>query len=1146
MAQPEQNTKVTYTGNGATTNWPFNFEAFQASDIAVFLTPDEVTGDVPVDPVDFNVNGAGVEAGGSVDYPLVGDPLADPVKITITRAMPLAQDYSIVNNDPFLAEDLEGVIDQLTAMIQQLNTDAESYVKTGLTEDPEDYLTDVRLAAAAAATSEANAAASATASQASAVNSQVYAVASQASAVQSQAGAAASQASAVNSEASNVNSTAQATASAVSAAAALVSETNAATSETNAAASEAAVANGQIPGTSITLDSDNVGAAVESAVKFNRGSTSGDAALVSSATSGSFGLFKDEDVPGPAGYADLTLGDTQLLGITAERALAVNSAGWVVSSGTTDTELGYLSGADSNIQDQIDAITVDGEILGTALILDADNAGPQADTELRMTGENNNARMKYDVSEFRFDFFDSVGSDANININSAIVQAATANRALISNVGKLIVSSPTTDTELGYVSGVTSSIHNHIYAIIDAGVTSFKSRTGVFFPLYGDYDDNLIATSVHQNITADDAVDGTNNNQFYVIDSAGEVIITLDDTDTDPWEAIFTLGSGTGKFVTTSGKFIGPATEFDLLQVNATATLRWIPAHDKFYIMQNSQLGTSPSSLMLYALADAADVGGYLKFTTDINDPLISSTPIPITGGPITLPDTYVGGWITDAGSIIGAIPEGIQYVFFEAKLNAGGDKDLDAYYKIYVRDSGGIETLVDTQSDTRRLTSTSFTDFAIPMVTPLFSLGVTDRLVIKFYVTPIGGTSNYTFNVEGNPITAKTQIGVSAGSVPLKHAEILEVVSASETKTGVTLNGSDETLSSDSADFAVTDEVTFEFGGIVGNFTGPPLLMGRGIAALTSGFNATLDGTNLVLYYGDGTTSGWSTIAPGHALGDVFRAKCSINCGTGEVTMQYNGVDYDPTMTGTVPTLLTTVATDLYLGSLNGIDNWLDGEIHYAAISDVADTSLDPMTPEDSLGYWDLNNSYKDISGNSNHLTPVNMSITNFTAVAALLVEAHLPQHLVNMIDTLYISGGLIAGEFEPELSFANDTTLVVVHTVQDGWFIQFANLLLFGVRVRGTMTYSAASGYLQVLGLPYTVNSSTEGSNSAAIREQYDIDYTAGNTFLTATVLQAGDIGVTQNGDGVNASFINTTNVVSTSDVLLSFSGVTRVETI
>jgi hypothetical protein len=98
--------------------------------------------------------------------------------------------------------------------------------------------------------------------------------------------------------------------------------------------------------------------------------------------------------------------------LTASRALTSNASGKVAVSTVTSTELGYVSGVTSAIQTQLDAKQA--TITGSATTIDT--------------------------------------------------ESLTASRAVISNSSSKIAVSATTDTELGYLSGVTSAVQTQLDA----------------------------------------------------------------------------------------------------------------------------------------------------------------------------------------------------------------------------------------------------------------------------------------------------------------------------------------------------------------------------------------------------------------------------------------------------------------------------------------------------------------------------------------------------------------------------------------------------------------------------------------------------------------------------------------------------------
>ena len=119
---------------------------------------------------------------------------------------------------------------------------------------------------------------------------------------------------------------------------------------------------------------------------------------------------------------------SKLFPLTSLRALQSDASGVISASSITTTELGHLSGVTSNIQTQLNSKE------GTITILPISKGGTNSNVSL-----NNNRVM--------------------ISSGSAIVEASaiTANRALASSATGLPVASTVTDTELGRLSGITSS-----------------------------------------------------------------------------------------------------------------------------------------------------------------------------------------------------------------------------------------------------------------------------------------------------------------------------------------------------------------------------------------------------------------------------------------------------------------------------------------------------------------------------------------------------------------------------------------------------------------------------------------------------------------------------------------------------------------
>lgn len=264
---------VTAAGNGATTVWPFAFIIPVASELEL-STINQSTQVVTVitDTTSFSVTGLALPGGGSVTYPLIGPPVATGISVSIRRIVPMVQSTDLVNQSGYYPEVVEGELDYLTMISQQLNEvlNRAVVVPVGSTTTPSMLYAAIvagvnsasasaaaaAISAAAAATSASSAATSATtattsasqattsASQAASSASSAATSATTATTSASQAATSATQASTSASQAATSASSAatSATTATTSASQATTSASQAATSATQAAASAVAAA----------------------------------------------------------------------------------------------------------------------------------------------------------------------------------------------------------------------------------------------------------------------------------------------------------------------------------------------------------------------------------------------------------------------------------------------------------------------------------------------------------------------------------------------------------------------------------------------------------------------------------------------------------------------------------------------------------------------------------------------------------------------------------------------------------------------------------------------------------------------------------------------------------------------------------------
>ena len=134
---------VTYQGNSSNRTFTFSFPILQSSHLKVYVTDRSVTPMTPtlVDSSDYTL------VNNIVTYPSNMGFVALPATkyITLKRVVPVIQERNFSEQSGYYMEDLEGMGDYLTQIIQQLNDDNNRSVKVplGSGKNPDTYMTDI-------------------------------------------------------------------------------------------------------------------------------------------------------------------------------------------------------------------------------------------------------------------------------------------------------------------------------------------------------------------------------------------------------------------------------------------------------------------------------------------------------------------------------------------------------------------------------------------------------------------------------------------------------------------------------------------------------------------------------------------------------------------------------------------------------------------------------------------------------------------------------------------------------------------------------------------------------------------------------------------------------------------------------------------
>ena len=130
MTVTSTNQKVSFSGNGSTTVFAYNFKIFAETDLLVILRSSTGTETTQNLTSNYTVSGVGVTSGGNVT---MGTAPASGTTLVIQRVQPQLQGLDLVPNDPFPAQSMEDALDKLVFNVQTLNEEVGRAIKASTT-----------------------------------------------------------------------------------------------------------------------------------------------------------------------------------------------------------------------------------------------------------------------------------------------------------------------------------------------------------------------------------------------------------------------------------------------------------------------------------------------------------------------------------------------------------------------------------------------------------------------------------------------------------------------------------------------------------------------------------------------------------------------------------------------------------------------------------------------------------------------------------------------------------------------------------------------------------------------------------------------------------------------------------------------------
>jgi hypothetical protein len=196
-----------------------------------------------------------------------------------------------------------------------------------------------------------------------------------------------------------------------------------------------------------------------------------------------------------------------------------------------------------------------------------------------------------------------------------------------------------------------------------------------------------------------------------------------------------------------------------------------------------------PSNLILFPTTTSADVSGYFKLVTSLDDPDYDEPEVDVSTGAITTTGQLIASLVT-VPNLINGNPGVFNVSTYGNIRRTSGSGTAEFYFEIYQRNLAGTETLIGTSGTTVPVNTGVYTQFS---ESALWDNGVfldTDRIVLKFYANRISGASDPTYDFQfGGDEPVRTLVPIPLSVLPSQIPTLQQVLTEGNIATDLAIN---------------------------------------------------------------------------------------------------------------------------------------------------------------------------------------------------------------------------------------------------------------------------------------------------------------------------------------------------------------------